>query len=98
MARHLSALLSFYKWAAKHEIVTGDPVALADKSKRPHRIPVWLEKDEQQRLEATVKRTDDLPDNIFGQKREHVTAVHRYELLFTLLLNSGLRISEALGL
>ena len=46
-----------------------------------------------------MKRTDDLPDNIFGQKREHVTAVRRrYELLFTLLLNSGLRISEALGL
>ena len=99
VTRRLSALSTFYKWAAKHEIVTGDPVALADKPKRPHRIPVWLEKDEQQRLEATVKRTDDLPDNIFGQKREHVTAVRRrYELLFTLLLNSGLRISEALGL
>ena len=55
VARRLSALSSFYKWAAKHEIVTGDPVALADKPKRPHRIPVWLEKDEQQRLEATVK-------------------------------------------
>ncbi|MDS4030793.1 MAG: tyrosine-type recombinase/integrase, partial [Candidatus Contendobacter sp.] len=46
-----------------------------------------------------MKRTDDLPDNIFGQKREHVAPVRRgYKLLFTLLLNSGLRISEALGL
>ena len=99
VARRLSALSSFYKWGAKHEIVTGDPVALADKPNRPHRIPVWLEKDEQKRLEATVRTLDDLPDNIFGRKREHVVAVRRrYELLFTLLLNSGLRISEALGL
>ena len=66
VARRLSALSSFYKWGAKHEIVTGDPVALADKPNRPHRIPVWLEKDEQKRLEATVKTLDDLPDNILA--------------------------------
>jgi integrase/recombinase XerD len=45
--RRLSTLSSFYKWALKHEIVEGDPVYLADKPKRPLRIPVWLEREEQ---------------------------------------------------
>ena len=72
---------------------------LADKPKRPQRIPVWLEKEEQADLEAAVRRVDDIPENIFGQRREHLRTIRqRYELLFGLLLNSGLRISEALGL
>jgi integrase/recombinase XerD len=50
-------------------------------------------------LETAARRVDDIPDNIFGQKREHLAAVRqRYEVLFGLLLNSGLRITEALNL
>ena len=97
--RRLSALSSFYKWALKHEIVDSDPVYLADKPKRPQRIPVWLEKEEQQRLEATIKDRRNIPINIFGNNIPRMTETRRrYELLFGLLLNSGLRISEALGL
>jgi integrase/recombinase XerD len=97
--RRLSCLSSFYKWALKHEIVEADPVYLADKPKRPLRIPVWLEKEEQQRLEATIKSRENIPINIFGQNKQQMTETRRrYELLFGLLLNSGLRISEALAL
>ena len=99
VSRRLSCLSTFYRWAKKHEIVADDPVYLADKPKRPQRIPVWLEKEEQADLEAAVRRVDDLPENIFGQRREHLRIIRqRYEMLFGLLLNSGLRISEALGL
>ena len=99
VTRRLSTLSSFYKWAMRHEIVTGDPVYLADKPKRPQRLPVWMEKEEQAQLEATLKDRNNLPLNIFGQNPERMTATRRrYELLFGLLLNSGLRISEALGL
>jgi integrase/recombinase XerD len=99
VTRRLSCLSSFYKWALKHEIVDSDPVYLADKPKRPHRIPVWLEKEEQQRLEATIKDRRNIPINIFGHNIPRMTETRRrYELLFGLLLNSGLRISEALGL
>jgi len=74
-------------------------VALAEKPKRPLRIPVWLEREEQQRLEATIKDRRNLPINIFGNNQVRMTETRRrYELLFGLLLNSGLRISEALGL
>ena len=97
--RRLSALSSFYKWAMRHEIVEADPVYLADKPKRPLRIPVWLEKEEQQRLEATIKSRENIPINIFGQNKQQMTETRRrYELLFGLLLNSGLRIGEALAL
>ena len=99
VSRRLSCLSTFYRWAKKHEIVVDDPVYLADKPKRPQRIPVWLEKEEQTALEAAVRRVDDIPENIFGQRREHLRTIRqRYEILFGLLLNSGLRISEALGL
>ena len=99
VTRRMSALSSFYRWALKHEIVERDPVALADKPKRPLRMPVWLEREEQAHLEATLKDRNNLPRTLFGQPPERMTATrHRYELLFGLLLNSGLRISEALGL
>lgn len=75
-----------------------DPVYLADKPKRPHRIPVWLEKEEQQTLQKALRNTEDLPKNIFGRTREHIKGVRvRYDFLFALILNSGLRISEALS-
>ncbi len=97
--RRLSTLNSFYKWALKQEVVEGNPVYLADKPKRLLRIPVWLEKEEQARLEATLKDRRNLPINIFGHNLPRMTETRRrYELLFELLLNSGLRISEALGL
>lgn len=99
VSRRMSCLSTFYRWAKKNEIVVDDPVYLADKPKRPQRIPVWLEREEQTALETAVRRVDDIPENIFGQRREHLRRIRRrYELLFGLLLNSGLRISEALSL
>ena len=50
-------------------------------------------------LEQAIERTDDLPDSIFGRKREAVKEIRRrYEALYKLLLRSGLRITEALSL
>lgn len=99
VSRRMSCLSTFYRWAKKNEIVVDDPVYLADKPKRPQRIPVWLEKEEQTRLEAATRRVDDIPENIFGVRQERLRVIRRrYELLFGLLLNSGLRISEALSL
>ncbi len=98
VARRTSCLASFYKWAMKNSLVESDPVYLADKPKRPLRIPVWLEKDEQERLQEASRTIDDLPDNIFGKTRDHILDVRkRHDFLFSLIQNSGLRISEALS-
>jgi integrase/recombinase XerD len=98
VSRRASCLSSFYKWAMKNGLVETDPVYLADKPKRPHRIPVWLAKEEQEALRAATRRLDDLPENIFGRTREHIKGVRRrYDFLFGLILDSGLRISEALA-
>lgn len=81
----------------KNALVESDPIYLADKPKRPFRIPIWLEKEEQRAFQAATQQVDDLPENIFGRTREHIKAVRRrYDFLFGLILNSGLRISEAL--
>jgi integrase/recombinase XerD len=99
VCRRASCLSSFYKWAMKNSLVETDPAYLADKPKRPHRIPIWLEKEEQEALRAATRRLDDLPENIFGRTREHIKGVRRrYDFLFGLILNTGLRITEALGI
>src|ERR671914_856352 len=86
------------KWAMKNKLAESDPVYLADKPKRPHRIPVWLEKEEQVTLQKAMRNIDDLPKNIFGRTREHIKGVRiRHDFLFGLILNSGLRISEVLS-
>jgi integrase/recombinase XerD len=98
VARRSSCLSSFYKWAMKNGLVEKDPIYLADKPKRPYRMPVWLEKDEQERLQAASRAIDDLPENIFGRTRDHILEVRRrHDFLFSLIQNSGLRISEALA-
>ncbi|MCK7577092.1 MAG: tyrosine-type recombinase/integrase [Chromatiales bacterium] len=50
--------------------------------------------------EAILKNPHNIPINIFGQnKQQRMTEIRRrYEMLFGLLLNSGLRIGEALAL
>jgi len=77
IARRSSCLSSFYKWAMKDGLVENDPVYLADKPRRPQRMPVWLEKDEQERLQNAYKNIDDLPENIFGKTRDHILDVRR---------------------
>lgn len=98
IARRVSCLATFYKWARKRGLAESDPVYLADKPKRPQRMPVWLEREEQLRLQQAAHDIDDMADSITGRKREQVLqARRRYDCLFELIQNSGLRISEALA-
>jgi site-specific recombinase XerD len=99
VARKISCLATFYKWAKRNQKVQEDPVYQIEKPKRPRRIPVWLETEEQAALQKATRNYDDIPDNVFGRSRAFSMGVRqRYELLFELIQKSGLRISEALGL
>ena len=62
IARRISCLASFYKWAKKNNKVQDDPIYAIDKPKTPRRIPVWLEQDEQHALANTFNRTDNIAD------------------------------------
>ena len=99
VARKVSSLATFYKWARRQSLVEEDPVYLIEKPKRPRRIPVWMEKEEQDSFYKAMRNHDDIPDNIFGRPRKELLVIRqRYELLFELIQKTGLRISEALGL
>jgi integrase/recombinase XerD len=99
VARKISCLATFYKWAKRNNKVSDDPIYQIEKPKRPRRMPVWLEIEEQAALQKATRNYDDIPDNVFGRSRAFSMAVRqRYELLFELIQKSGLRISEALGL
>ncbi|MFN5746008.1 MAG: tyrosine-type recombinase/integrase [Methylococcaceae bacterium] len=99
VARKVSSLATFYKWARRQSLVEEDPVYLIEKPKRPRRIPVWMEKEEQDAFYKAMRNHDDIPDNIFGRPRKELLVIRqRYELLFELIQKTGLRISEALGL
>lgn len=98
IARRVSCLSTFYKWARKRGLVGADPVYLADKPKRPRRLPVWLDRDEQRRLQAASADIEAMADSVTGRQRDYVLGVRRrYDCLFGLIQNSGLRISEALA-
>ncbi|MBS3954216.1 MAG: tyrosine-type recombinase/integrase [Methylomicrobium sp.] len=99
VARKISCLATFYKWAKRNNKVQEDPIYQIEKPKRPRRMPIWLETEEQDALQKATRNYDDIPDNVFGRSREFSMGVRRrYELLFELIQKSGLRISEALGL
>ena len=99
VARKVSSLATFYTWARRQSLVEEDPVYLIEKPKRPRRIPVWMEKEEQDAFYKAMRNHDDIPDNIFGRPRKELLVIRqRYELLFELIQKTGLRISEALGL
>ena len=99
IARKISCLATFYKWAKRRELVQDDPIYLIDKPKRPHRMPIWLQAEEQAGLMKAMRNYDDIPETIFGRsKTSSIEVRQRYELLFELIQKSGLRISEALSL
>ncbi|NCA71441.1 MAG: integrase [Sphingobacteriia bacterium] len=99
IARRVSCLSTFYKWARKRTLVDTDPVALADTPKRPRRLPVWLDHAEQQRLRTAAAAIEDLPDTLHGAARARIIAARRrHAMLLALIEHSGLRISEALAL
>lgn len=99
VARKISCLSTFYKWARRNNKVEDDPIYQIDKPKRPRRIPVWLESEEQDCFNRATRNYDDIPENVFGRSRQSAIKIRqRYELLFELIQKSGLRISEALSL
>jgi len=96
VARKISTYATFYKWARRNKHLSHDPICDIDKPKRPIRIPIYMEKEEQALLKSAFEDRSDIKENVFGMSKEFSNGVRdRYEMLFTLIQNSGLRVSEA---
>ena len=85
--RKLSALRSFFKYAhSKERIIDIDPTADVDAPKKSATLPKYLTVEESVKLLDTVKKD-----------RESKTRVRDYAII-VLFLNTGMRLSELVGL
>lgn len=94
-ARKLSSLKSFYQYFYKQQRIAFNPCALVDMPRIYEKPIVKLDVDEVARLLDTVEEGTDLTEH---QKRYHTYTKTRDLALISLLLGTGIRVSECVGL
>ncbi len=92
-----SSCLSLLQMALKNNFGESDSIYLADKPKRPQRIPVWLEKEEQAALQKAARSVDDLPrEHLRAHPRAHQRRVPALRLFVR--LHREFRLADLRGL
>lgn len=94
-ARKLSTLRSFFKYLFKKQIIKTNPPVLVDMPKSHEKPIVRLEVDEVVKLLDLVESGDNLTRT---EKRYHKYTKKRDLALLVLLLGTGIRVSECVGL
>lgn len=94
-ARKLSTLRSFFKYLFKKRIISTNPPVLVDMPKSHEKPIVRLEVDEVVKLLDLVESGDNLTRT---EKRYHKYTKKRDLALLVLLLGTGIRVSECVGL
>lgn len=93
--RKLSTLRSFYKYYFKRELIQTNPTVLVDLPKLHEKPIVRLEADEVVRLLDAIEKGENLT---VGQKK-YFEKNHRRDLaIIAVLVGTGIRISECVGL
>lgn len=96
LKRKLSALRSFYAYYFKHERIQTNPTVLIDTPKIHEKNIIKLDTDEVALLLDYIEHAG---DSLTGQKRVYYEKTKERDLaLVTLLLGTGLRVSECVGL
>lgn len=93
--RKLSTLKSFYNYFYKKERITTNPAALVELPKLHEKEIIRLDIDEVARLLDEVESGEGLTES---QRRYHAKTKKRDLALMTLLLGTGIRVSECVGL
>lgn len=94
--RKISALRSFYAYYYKHEMITTNPSVLIDVPKIHDKNIIRLDTDEVVMLLDYIEHCG---DTLTGQKRMyHEKTKDRDLAIVTLLLGTGIRVSECVGL
>lgn len=94
-ARKMACLRSFYKYFYKKQKIETNPAVLVDLPKIHDKVITRLEIDEVAKLLDEIESGQDLTDR---QKKFHQLNRTRDLALVTLLLGTGIRVSECVGL
>lgn len=96
LSRKMSALRSFYGYFYKHQMIEKNPTLLVDMPKLHEKAIIRLEPDEVARLLDYVEHCG---DSLSGQAKLYYEKTRYRDLaILTLLLGTGIRVSECVGL
>ncbi len=96
LSRKLSALRSLYKYFYRRELITKDPTLLVNNPKIHDKAIIRLEIEEVVELLDYVENCGDI---LTGQAKTYYEKTkHRDIAILTLLLGTGIRVSECVGL
>lgn len=96
LARKLSALRSFYAYFFKHQIIEKNPTLLVDMPKLHDKAIIRLDTDE---VASLLEYVEHGGDDLTGQRKVYFEKTKNRDLaILTLLLGTGIRVSECVGL
>ena len=96
LKRKISALRSFYAYYYKREMIKTNPVLLVDMPKLHDKAIIRLDPDETAELLDYIEHAG---DSLTGQKKAYYEKTRLRDLaIVTLLLGTGIRVSECVGL
>lgn len=94
--RKLSSLRSFYSYFYKREAISTNPTLLVDMPKLHEKAIIRLDSDEMSQL---LSHIENCGDNLTGQRKKyHELTKVRDLAIVTLMLGTGIRVSECVGL
>lgn len=96
LARKMSALRSFYGYYYKHQYITKNPVLLVDMPKQHEKAIIRLDADE---VALLLDHVESCGSRLAGQAKAYYEKTKGRDLaILTLLLGTGIRVSECVGL
>lgn len=96
LSRKMSALRSFYKYYYKHQIIEKNPTLLVDMPKLHEKAIIRLDTDE---VAILLDHIEHGGDSLSGQRKVYYDKTKNRDLaIVTLLLGTGIRVSECVGL
>lgn len=96
LARKMSALRSFYAYFFKHQVIEKNPTLLVDMPKLHDKAIIRLDTDE---VASLLEYVEHGGDDLNGQRKVYFEKTKNRDLaILTLLLGTGIRVSECVGL
>ena len=96
IARKFSSLSSFYRYLYRHKYIRTNPTVFVDKPKIHEKAIIRLDIDE---VALLLDYVESCGDQLTGQKKVYYEKTRTRDLaILTLLLGTGIRVSECVGL